>query len=356
MHYLCTKKRGVMSVRLPKFVKSWYFVAILLGVAAVVALTFYTFFGSMSNEEGVQYVYIDDDDTVDSVFVKVEGAANNHRIHGFKILSRYNGYTENIHTGAYTIEPGASMWKMFRKMKRGEQTPIKVTIPSVRTMGKLAKALSGQLMIDSATIASRLMSQEVCGKYGYDTATIACMIIPDTYEMYWNVSADHLLNNMQKQANNFWNSSRMSKAKALGLSPREVVTLASIVDEETANDGEKPTIAGLYYNRLQKGMLLQADPTVLYANNSFGARRVYNRDLTVDSPYNTYKYKGLPPGPIRIPSVAGIDAVLNMEEHDYLYMCAKEDFSGTHNYATTLGEHMQNARRYSQALNERGIK
>ncbi len=345
-----------MSVRVPKFVKSWYFVVILLGVAAVIALTFFTFFGRLSNEEEVKYVYIDDDDTVDSVFVKVEEASRNSRIHGFRILSRYNSYPENIHTGAYTIEPDASMWQMFRKMKRGEQTPVRVTIPSVRTIEKLAVALANQLMLDSAAIASRLMSEEVCERYGYDTATIACMIIPDTYEMYWNIGADHLLNHMQTQANNFWNVERVSKAEALGLTPREVVTLASIVDEETANNGEKPTIAGLYYNRLQKGMLLQADPTVLYANHSFGARRVYNRDLTVDSPYNTYKYKGLPPGPIRIPSVAGIDAVLNMEKHDYLYMCAKEDFSGTHNYATTFGQHMQNARRYSNALNERGIK
>ncbi len=345
-----------MSKRWLKFVKSWYFVVVLLSVAVIIVLVVWTFFGRMSRVEEVQYVYIDNDDTIDSVFVKLEEASQNHRIHGFRILSRYNRYPENIHTGAYTLEPTASMWTVFRKMKRGEQTPIRVTIPSVRTMGKLAKALSAQLMIDSAEIASRLTDQEMCRKYGYDTATIACMIIPDTYEMYWNISADHLMNRMHTQANNFWNVARVGKAEQLGLTPREVVTLASIVDEETANDGEKPTIAGLYYNRLQRGMLLQADPTVLYANNSFGARRVYLRDLSVDSPYNTYKYKGLPPGPIRIPSVAGIDAVLNMEHNDYLFMCAKEDFSGTHNFATNMADHMKNARRYTQALNERGIK
>ncbi len=345
-----------MPLRIPKICKSWYFPVILAGVALIVTLVVLTFFGKISHSEQVEYVYIDDDDTADSVFTKVETVAQNERIHGLRILSRYGKYGDKIHSGAYAIEPDISTWKLFRRLQRGEQSPVKVTIPSTRTMEKLASSLSKQLMIDSASIANLLKDQEVCRQYGYDTATIACMIIPDTYEMYWNISPKALLNRMQTQSNNFWNVERVGKAEELGLSPKEVVTLASIVDEETANDQEKPTIAGLYYNRLQRGMPLQADPTVIFANNAFGVRRVYAKDLFVDSPYNTYKYKGLPPGPIRIPSIAGIDAVLNMQNHDYLYMCAKEDFSGTHNFATTFAEHKQNANRYVQALNERGIK
>ena len=141
----------------------------------------------------------------------------------------------------------------------------------------------------------------------------------------------------------------------MGLTPNEVATLASIIDEETANNGEKPMVAGMYLNRLKKGMLLQADPTVKFALGDFTLRRILNKHLEVDNPYNTYKYPGLPPGPIRVPSVQGLEAVLNPAQSNYLYMCAKEDFSGTHNFACTLAEHLQNARRYQQALNQRGI-
>ncbi|MBQ9222710.1 MAG: endolytic transglycosylase MltG, partial [Prevotella sp.] len=154
----------------------------------------------------------------------------------------------------------------------------------------------------------------------------------------------------------FWNEERIQKAAQLKLTPTEVVTLASIIDEETANDAEKPMIAGMYYNRLQQEMPLQADPTIKYAIGDFSLKRIYHNMLTINSPYNTYKNTGLPPGPIRVPSIAGIDAVLNMVHHDYLYMCAKEDFSGTHRFAKTYQEHLQNAERYSKALNERGIQ
>lgn len=161
---------------------------------------------------------------------------------------------------------------------------------------------------------------------------------------------------MNKESQRFWNFERKNEAKAMGLNEVQVITLASIVDEETANDAEKPMIAGMYYNRLKTDMPLQADPTVKFALGKFELKRIYHDMLQTDSPYNTYKYKGLPPGPIRIPSVAGIEAVLNHVHHDYLYMCAKEDFSGTHNFAKTYAEHKQNAAKYTKALNERGIQ
>ena len=161
---------------------------------------------------------------------------------------------------------------------------------------------------------------------------------------------------MEKEYNKFWNADRRGKAEAMGMTPVEVVTMASIIDEETANNGEKPMIAGMYYNRLKTNMPLQADPTIKFALKDFALKRIYNKLLYINSPYNTYRNEGLPPGPIKIASIAGIDAVLNHVQHDYLYMCAKEDFSGTHNFARTYQEHLQNAARYTKALNERGIK
>jgi UPF0755 protein len=216
--------------------------------------------------------------------------------------------------------------------------------------------LGKKLMLDSATIADALYSDEVCQKYGYDTCTVAALFVPNTYDVYWNLSPKALLDRMQKECKKFWNEDRMKKAEALKMTPVEVSTLASIIDEETSNDGEKPMIAGMYYNRLQTDMPLQADPTVKFAIGDFSIRRIYNNMLSINSPYNTYRNTGLPPGPIRVPSIAGLDAVLNMVHHDYLYMCAKEDFSGTHNFARTYQEHLANAAKYSAALNKRGIK
>ena len=217
--------------------------------------------------------------------------------------------------------------------------------------------------MDSTALYRVLTNPKVCAQLGYDTATISCIFIPNTYAVYWNISPEKFLERMDKESKDFWNGARKEKAQALNLTPVQDITLASIVDEETANDAEKPMIAGMYYNRLMlrtgeypNGMPLQADPTIKYAWKKFGLKRIYNNLLRIDSPYNTYKNTGLPPGPIRIPTVAGIDAVLNLTRHDYLYMCAKEDFSGTHNFAKTYQEHLTNAAKYSKALNERGIK
>lgn len=210
--------------------------------------------------------------------------------------------------------------------------------------------------MDSAVVAQHFADSAFCRQYGYDTSTIACLFIPNTYEVYWNTSLEDFMKRMQKENTTFWNEERLRRAEAAGLTPNEVVTLASIVDEETANNAEKPMVAGMYINRLHTGMPLQADPTVKFALRDFSLRRIYHNHLNVESPYNTYRNIGLPPGPIRIPSIVGIDAVLNHVKHDYLYMCAKEDFSGTHNFARTYREHLANAAKYSKALNQRGIK
>ena len=211
-------------------------------------------------------------------------------------------------------------------------------------------------MMDSLALSVLLKDSTLCAKMGYDTATIVCLFVPNTYEVYWNTPIENFLTRMKKEHDKFWNNDRQAKAAALGLNPNEVCTLASIIDEETSNNPEKPMIARMYLNRLKKDMPLQADPTVKFALKDFALKRIYHNMLNTDSPYNTYKYTGLPPGPIKVASVAGIDAVLNAPNHNYLYMCAKEDFSGTHNFASSYSEHLRNAAKYSKALNERGIK
>jgi UPF0755 protein len=223
-------------------------------------------------------------------------------------------------------------------------------------MDRLAGSLSRKLMLDSTVVAILLHDSSFCSQQGYDTATIACLFVPNTYEVYWDISLEHFIQRMKKEHDRFWEGERTTKAQALGLTPNEVCTVASIIDEETANNAEKPMIAGMYLNRLKTGMPLQADPTVKFALQDFALKRIYHDMLEFNSPYNTYKNIGLPPGPIKIASIASIDAVLNRVDHPYLYMCAKEDFSGTHNFARTYQEHLKNAARYAKALNERGIK
>ena len=325
-----------------------------LGV--ILFLCYYYFFTSMIADGGNRVVYIDEDDNIDSVYAKLDTIASHHAMSGFKTLVRHSSYEENIRTGRYEIEDGNSAFTVFRKLKNGLQSSVRLTIPSVRTADRLAGALAKKLMADSLSIYKALTDSTTSAKYGYTPETMLCMFIPNTYEVYWNTPVDKFLDKMDAESKKFWNFERKQKAEAMGFTEEEVITLASIVDEETANDAEKPMVAGMYYNRLKANMPLQADPTIKFAMKDFDIRRIYHNMLSVNSPYNTYKNTGLPPGPIRIPTVAGIDAVLNHVHHNYLYMCAKEDFSGTHNFAETYSEHLENAAKYSEALNKRGIK
>lgn len=332
-------------------------------VLVILGIVYYYFFSSMLSLSATQYVYIDADDNIDSVYTKLQPISNRHTMIGFRTLTRHSAYAKHIREGRYAIKPGQGAFTVFRHLKNGMQEPVSLTISSTRTLERLSAEVSKKLMMDSTALYHVLTSPKVCAQLGYDTATISCIFIPNTYAVYWNISPEKFLERMDKESKDFWNGARKEKAQVLNLTPVQVITLASIVDEETANDAEKPMIAGMYYNRLMlrtgeypNGMPLQADPTIKYAWKKFGLKRIYNNLLRIDSPYNTYKNTGLPPGPIRIPTVAGIDAVLNLTRHNYLYMCAKEDFSGTHNFAKTYQEHLTNAAKYSKALNERGIK
>lgn len=328
---------------------------LVISVFIIIILLFstYKWFGPVGRKTDAT-IYIDNDDTRDSIFHKISEAVGRPSARGFSILATLTSY--KVHPGRYVAEKGESMLNLYRKLRSGRQTPVKLVIPTVRTMDRLAGALDKKLMLDSVTLAKAFADTTFCKKYGYDTATIACLFIPNTYEVYWNISLDDFMKRMVKENKAFWTEQRLAKAQESGLTPNEIITLASIVDEETANNSEKPMVAGMYINRLNRDMPLQADPTIKFALKNFDLKRIYHNLLNTDSPYNTYKNIGLPPGPIRIASIAGIDAVLNHQKHDYLYMCAKEDFSGTHNFARTYAEHLRNAEKYTEALNKRGIK
>ncbi|WP_321480612.1 endolytic transglycosylase MltG [uncultured Bacteroides sp.] len=336
---------------------------ILLSITAILfagclislGLVYYYLFYPQFHPQKEAYIYIDRDDSLDSIYNKVLAKGEVQNFTGFKWIAKKENYAKKIHTGRYAIKPGDNAYHLFRRLERANQTPLNLTVRNVRTKERLARSIGKQLMIDSVEIASKLMDSTFCAKMGYNQATIICLFIPETYEVYWNISLDHFFKRMQKEHDKFWNKNRIAKAKAIGLTPEEVSTIASIVEEETNNNQEKPIVAGLYINRLHASMPLQADPTIKFALQDFGLRRILNSQLKIDSPYNTYRNIGLPPGPIRIPSVKGIDSVLNYVKHNYLYMCAKEDFSGTHNFASTYHQHMANARKYWQALNKRKI-
>lgn len=340
-----------------------YLYIALAGLVLILVLSVTYMLTPVSKADQTQYVYIDEDDTQDSVIAKVGAFGHTAGMTGLSMLIRHSSYDKHIRTGRYAIEPSEGAFTVFRHLKNGRQVSMTLTIPEVRTMDRLAAVLGRKLMLDSATIATALYDQETCQQLGYDTCTIAAMFVPNSYDIYWNVSLDKFLLRMQREHDRFWKGDREQKAARMQLTPEEVCTLASIIDEETANNAEKPMIAGMYYNRLMlrdakypQGMPLQADPTIKFALKDFALKRIYHAMLFVKSPYNTYTNPGLPPGPIRVPSIAGIDAVLNMAHHNYLYMCAKPDFSGTHDFAVTYAEHMANAKRYAAALNQRGIK
>lgn len=259
-------------------------------------------------------------------------------------------------SGKYAIVPGMNNRAIINMLIAGNQEPVQLSFRNLRLKENLAGSVSKKLEFDSLSLINLLDSSVFIEEYGFNEENIYTMFIPNSYEIFWNVSAKDFFIRMNKEYKTFWNDERLKKANDLDLSIQEVSILASIVDGEALADKEMPTIAGLYLNRLNRGIKLEADPTVIFANNDFTIRRVLNRHLTKVSPYNTYRQKGLPPGPIMMPSINAIDAVLNHEKHDYIFMCAKEDFSGYHNFATTLSDHLANARKFQQALNQRNIK
>ena len=336
-------------------------VLIALGILFVVmlagtAFNYYLKYFGPNVTDSTDYLYIKTGSGFDEVYstIKEEGIVKD----SVSFLNAANNmdYPPSVKPGRYRLTKGMSNRSFINMLKAGNQEPVKISFQNVRLKHTLAGMVAKKLETDSASIGSLLDSAAFVKKYGFNTDNVYTMFIPNSYEVYWNTSAEKFFARMHDEYEKFWTPERKSKAEKLDLTPAEVSILASIVDGEALMDKEMPTIAGLYMNRLKKGMKLEADPTVIFAANDFTIRRVLNKHLRISSPYNTYMNTGLPPGPIGMPSINAIDAVLNHTTHQYIYMCAKEDFSGYHNFATTLAEHSRNARKFQQALNERNIK
>lgn len=277
-----------------------------------------------------------------------------------KIISQHNTtidifsdllkYKDNIKSGKYIIKPHTSIFSLVRNLRNGNQQPLQLVILPSRTAEDFANKVSQNLLLNKEDIIQQINQQNL-----NHPNEIFFYILPNTYEVYWTISAEQLLNLLRKESDKFWQNNK-EKLATTHLTKNEIIIIASIVSEETSKVNEMPTIAGVYINRLRKNMLLQADPTVKFSTGNFSLRRITGKHLQIDSPFNTYKYNGLPPAPICLPNMDAIKSVLKYKHHNYLYFCAKEDFSGYHNFATTIEEHHKNASRYRTELNKRGIK
>jgi len=274
---------------------------------------------------------------------------------GFEWLAKKKNYAANVHPGRYRIEKNMTNNQLLNMLRSGTQEPLMVSFNNIRTLEDLAGVIGRQLEPDSLEFIKAFRDTKIMADYNFTKETFPSMFIPNSYEFYWNSSPKRFIERMSAEYIAFWSKGRHKKAGELGLTAIEVSILASIVDQESLHDDENQRIAGVFINRIRTKIPLQSDPTIIFAYQDFSMRRVLNKHKTIDSPYNTYKNRGIPPGPISIPSVSAIDGVLNYEKHSYLYFCAKDDFSGYHNFAKNLSQHNENARLYQKALNRRKI-
>lgn len=270
----------------------------------------------------------------------------------FQFLSKWMDYPENVKPGRYEIKPNTGNKTLISKLKRGNQDDVRLTFNNIRLKADLIKKIGSRFEFSSEELQSKLNDKDVCAKYGFDTTTIMCMFLPNTYFVRWTTTTDKFLDRMHSEYKKYWTDEKLAKAKSINMTPVEVAVMASIVQSETNKKDEMPRVAGSYINRLAIKMPLQADPTVRFALRDFSIKRVMEKHLRTDSPYNTYRITGLPPGPIALPEPVALDAVLNYERHKYIYFCAREDFSGYHNFAENYSDHLKNAHIYQAALNK----
>ncbi len=331
------------------------FVAVVIIAACVVALNFLKKPVLDLHEEETETLYVPTGSTFDDVvgLLNLKGWLVGED--NFKRMAALMNYPEHVRAGRYTLRDQMTARELVGLLRSGNQTPVNVTFNNVRTMDRLASVCSRNLEADSLDLLTSLMNDSLVAEMGFTRETFPAMFVPNTYRFHWNTTGDEFVRRMKKEYDAFWTDERLRKADSLGLSPVEVSTLASIVEEETNKLDEYPIIAGIYLNRLRIGMPMQACPTLKYAMGDFTVRRILKKDEEIDSPYNTYKNTGLPPGPIRIPSIAVIDSVLNAADHKYLFMCASADGSGRHRFARTNAEHQRNAEEYQRELNRRKI-
>lgn len=326
-------------------------------VAMVLAWKGYSaiFSSNVSIEESEVVVFIPEKSTVEEVaFLLAHGKMLDDK-RSFLFVAQLKKFKMPSKGGRYVIKSGWSNNDIINSLRIGSEIPVKLTFNNIRTPQDLSARIAQQLALDSVDMMACFEDYDFIRSLGFDFETIISIFIPNTYEVYWSTDAESLFKRMKREYDVFWNEDRMDLSKAIGYSPVEIMTIASIVDEETLKTFEKPIMAGVYINRLKRGIPLQACPTLKFALNDFTIKRILYEHQKVESPYNTYKYRGLPPGPIRVAATGTIDSVLNYKKHSYLYFCAKEDFSGEHNFSKTLKEHNRYAARYHKALNKNKI-
>ncbi len=307
------------------------------------------------NSGKAQFLYIRTGTTYEQLLTQMKDGGYVNDINSFDFLAKRAGLPEHIHPGKYQMKWGMTNYELVKKLRNGRQVPVKLVINKLRTKADFIRLVSTNLEIDSLQLGALMRDKDFLDKMGLDSNTVMCGVRPDTYEFYWNTTTDKLFKKLKESYSRFWTDARREQAKNHGLNPVKATIMASIIDEETNLPADKLNIASVYLNRIDKGMKLQADPTVKFSIGDFTIKRVTGAMLKTESPYNTYQNVGLPPGPICTPSNGSIDAVLNAPQTTYLFFCAKADLSGASVFATTDAEHLLNARLYQQALNARGI-
>lgn len=336
--------------------RAWLLSAFILVVIVGGAILMVKKYAVDSFTENSFTLYVYPETTYTEILDQLEAHIERPNMLRFRRIARMDNYETKIIPGSYKLDPTMSPIDVYRVLSRGLQTPIKFRFNNVRTIEQFAGRASSQLMMDSIQVMDLFNDLSFVEELGFTNENIAALFLPDTYEFYWTITANELFARMKKEYDRFWSKERKNRAQAIGFSPIELSIIASISEEETNDTHERGVVARLYMNRLNINMPLQADPTVKFAVGDFTIRRVLHKHLATDSPYNTYMYGGLPPGPIRIVSKQTIDTILASESHQYIYMCAKEDFSGRHNFSISYSEHQNNAARYRKALNERNIR
>lgn len=325
----------------------------VVAVGAFAAYQYYTYVAPNFHCSTETHLYITPDTSFDDIVQQLTDKQVVRNPRSFVRWAKLKKYPNNIKTGCYEVKDGMSNKQLLNLLLRKIQSPIKLTINNIRTLPQLSSRLAKQLMHDSTAFMQCFTDPNTLLEYNIKQEEIIAFFIPNTYEVYWDTKPQDLVKRMHIEFKRFWTDARLEKAKACQLSPIEVITLASIVEEETRLKKDKPIIAGLYINRLRKRIPLQACPTAKYASGDFTLRRILLEHTQIDSPYNTYRNLGLPPGPIRTPSIESIDAVLNYEKSNYLYMCAKETRNGEHYFAATYAEHLRNAKKYQAAFKKK---
>ena len=334
-----------------------YLISVPVAIIALVTyFTFRLFYSpSVFPKSEVSILFIPSGSDIRQAFDTISSKLDIRNPEALKWFAEKKKYNEAVKAGRYLIRKPLSANELINILRSGNKTPVRITFNNIRTLNQLAGKFGRQLETDSVKFLDYFADESNFSPDGFNKATIIALFLPDTYEFFWNTDAEGVYRRMLKEYNRFWDGERIRKAEEKGLSKIEVSILASIIDDEVNRKDEKPKIAGVYLNRLKRGIPLQACPTIKFALNDFTITRVLKIHLITESPYNTYKYKGFPPGPIGCPSIEGIDAVLNAEKHDYLYFAAKADFSGYHNFSRTLAEHNRYAAEYQRELNRRKI-